>query len=287
MCGHRLGDAMATGRAVALVSALAALASAAAGCAAPEAAPAEAGPTLWRWGVEDCAFAIAVAPVSAADLQPYLPRGFMPRPSGGAAPHEAEVHFDAYDCRGASGPDGEALGPTDYGSVYVPVLVPKELEVEGYSAYFLKTDILVPSTAVRARYQEAGFPAHAGTATLAGGPAWSVALDMEGTGFSLDGAAGPASPQQAPLPFVEYTVLADGSLARWTAQLHDASIASGQGLLEVHGGWAEAVTGRQVAASFIAGTWNLDQTTVEFPVPWPDGPGTEGSAGGLPLLTVN
>lgn len=256
MCRRGLRAAMAT-RALGLLLA----AFAVAGCASPAAEPdAQAGPTTWRWGIEGCSFTIAVAPVDDAALRPFLPPGFASR---------GEVHFDAYVCDGATGPDGEALGPTQYGSVYVPVTVPKELEVEGYSAYFLKTDILVSDPGVRARYQGAGFPAHGGSAAASAGPASTAALDMDGTGFRLTGAAAPASPQGQPLPFIEYTVLADGSLARWRARLHDASIASGQGLLEVRGGWAEAVTGPEVAASFIAGTWNLDQTTVEFPVAWP------------------
>jgi hypothetical protein len=242
-----------------------------AGCASSPVAPAS--PPLpaeaWPWGIEGCAFVIAMAPVDAQRLQQHLPEGFQPAQAG-----QAEVHFDAYDCRGATGPGGGDLGPTQYGSVYVPVSVPAPLKVPGYGLYFLKTDFLVPDDGVRALFLGHGFPAWDGRVSIdasAAGAAWQVSSDLgDGGGFAFTGAAGPASPQQAPLPFVEYTPLAGGGLARWHARLHDASIASGRGLLRVQGGWAEDVVGAgPVPASFIAGMWNLDEAGVEFPVPWP------------------
>jgi hypothetical protein len=250
-----------------------------AGCLSPPAAPAgpaaATGPATHAWGLSECAFAIARVAVPAAALQPLLPEGFAPAPSdlpGVAGAPGAELHLDAYVCKAGVGLDGSPLQEVQYGSYYVPAIPPAALKEPGYDAYFVKLQHLVPDAARREALAAGGLPALNGSATVTSlGPRWTARLALGGAGgFSLDGVAQPANPQGAPLPFIEYTPLAKGGLARWHARLHDATLASGDGVLRLAPGKMRDLVGAdEVPVRFLAGTWNLDHADVTFPLPWP------------------
>ncbi|MGQ0536277.1 MAG: hypothetical protein ACT4PT_09415 [Methanobacteriota archaeon] len=257
---------------------LVAAASVSAGCIGggpPESTP--DGPTTiasYPWGISDCAYVIAVAQADAAALQERLPTGFAPRriDAGGLA----EIHFDAYACAEGQWLDGERLAPLSYGSVYVPVEAPAALREDGYEAYFVKFDFLLPDAGRRDRLEAAGLPARDGEARVSATPAGAagVAVDaalslVPDVGFAFRGAAGPPEGQDVPLPFVEYTPLSGGGLARWHARLHDATTSLGTGVLEVRGWPADVLGAPTVPATFATGRWNLDEADVAFPIPWP------------------
>ncbi|MHB1261634.1 MAG: hypothetical protein ACYC2H_07940 [Thermoplasmatota archaeon] len=64
--------------------------------------------------------------------------------------------------------------------------------------------------------------------------------------------------------------MAGGGLAKWHARLHDATLAEGVGMLTPSPGLASEIAGAdQRAVQFLAGTWNLDEATVTFPLAWP------------------
>lgn len=261
-----------------------ALAAAAAGCLGD--APAEAGPRTYPWGLEECRYAIAVVPLPASTLQPLLPPGFTPRrtlpPEAAALPGapDAELHADAYQCAGATGLDGGRVQGASYGSFYVPVEAPAGVADPAYPAAFVKLDFLAWDPARAQVLQDGGLPAHRGVAAVVHEGARLTALlafheDAQGAGdlggFSLTGAFGPAEPQEGDLPFLEATPLDGdgGGLAVWHARLHDATFATGTGILRVEGPLRDVVGGEAVPVRFATGTWNLDQADVTFPIPWP------------------
>lgn len=245
-----------------------------AGCLAPAdpGGPASsAGPLAWA--IADCAFVIAQVPVDGERLAARLPEGFAlaegsPLAALPAGPRAA-ISLDAYHCaRGAWGATGHV--DISYGSHYVGVAPPDALREDGYDAYFVKWDPLVADDAARAQLAAAGMAARDGEARVVITPAsggalveGSLVLD-DGSGFALRGVAGEQEAQGAPLPFIEFTPLAGGGLARWHARLHDASIGSGAGVVELpEGSWVRELVGApRASAMFIAGTWNLDEADV-------------------------
>lgn len=248
-----------------------------AGCfASPVAQPAE-GPTSagapsgGPWRIDSCAFVIAAVKVRAADLAPHLPSGFAAITQAGVA----EIHFDAYRCGEVSWLGAAPIADAGYGSVYVPVVAPTALREPGYGNYFVKYDTLVTDADAQSALEDAGLPARAGDATveltaLAGGAfAIDASLDMGAVGFRVTGSGAAGQAQDGALPFVEYTPLAQGGLARWHARLHDANIAPGAGVIEIRGWPAVALGVDRAPATLIAGTWNLDQADVSYPIPWP------------------
>lgn len=249
-----------------------------AGCLAPVpagGAPPAASPATYAWGLADCAYVIAIVPVDAGALAAVLPEGFTPLPGRVALPgRDAELHLEAYRCAEGVDLDGGALADVAYASAYVPVEPPPELREDGYDAYFVKLDFLVPDAPRRTTLAAAGLPARAGSAEVALAPARaSAAVALEGAGaWTFEGVAGPEDGQDAPLPFVEHTPVADGrGLARWHARLHDATFASGAGVVTFEGAsWMRDVAGAdRVPAAFLAGAWNLDEADVAFPIAWP------------------
>lgn len=251
------------------------------GCLQPSPGPPEPGPATgsdahtYSWGISDCAFVIVAVPVERERLAPFLPEGFRPAPtrlSPLPAGPRASIELDAYRCRTGVGLDG-TLDDLAYGSYYVAVEVPPSLHVTGHEAYFVKFDVLVPDAPRRTQWQDVGLPARAGDARVAvAGPTVFASLDLAGAGgFRLTGTVGAAEPLVRPLPFMEYTPLGAGSLARWRARLHDADIAEGAGTVEIlPGSWvADLVGATRVPATFIAGTWNLDEANVTLPIAWP------------------
>ena len=255
-----------------------------AGCVEPdrdggsETRPAEAVARTLPWGVSGCAFAIVAIQVDEAELAARLPEAFALRPGGlprlPAAPR-ASLELDVYACASGVGLNG-TVEPIGYGSAYAAVDVPSALREDGYGAYFVKWDFLVPDADRRAVLVAGGLPARAGAAEVAlpsasGGPI-EAELTLDGAwGFGLTGVVGALEPQGGPLPFMEYTPLADRGLARWHARLHDAEIGTGTGVVTLTpGSWVADLAGADtVPATFIAGVWNLDQADVTFPVAWP------------------
>jgi hypothetical protein len=232
-------------------------------------------PATYRWGLDGCRFVIAVIPVETAVAQRLVPAGFTPRPSSLAAvpgAPGAEVHADAYDCADGTALDGSRLDDVHYGSFYVPVDPPEELREPGYEAAFVKLDFLAWDPGALRTLRDGGLPAYAGTAIVVGtGNQIDAALSMQGgSGFRLMGAFGPAASQDGVLPFIEHTPLDGGAggLATWHARLHDASFATGTGVLTVDGPMADVV-GARVAVQFSTGTWHLDQADLAFPIAWP------------------
>lgn len=245
-----------------------------AGCASLEPPAAEDALQTARWGIEGCAFVIVEVPVDPARLEPLLPEGFAlpadplsPLPAG----PRARLSFDAYRC--ATGVAANAsMEDVPYGSHYVAAIPPAELAQEGYDAVFVKWDPLVADATLRARLKEAGMEAHDGDARVQidGAQVTASLAFEEGGGFTFTGLASGSDPQDAPLPFMEYTPLGEGALARWHARLHDARIASGAGVIQVQTPWAREVIGSdQASATFIAGAWNLDEADVSWPIAWP------------------
>jgi len=228
------------------------------------------------WGLVDCAFVIVRLPVAPEAVQPLLPPGFTPVVSGsagvGGVP-TAEFHVDAYDCRHGIAFDGSPVAFQKYGSFYVPVVPPQELREPGVDAYFVKLDTLQSDENTRLAFAAAGLPVHDGGVEVGAGLGiWKAELTMDGGGgFVLEnGVVGPPSAQGAPLPFIEFTPLAGGGLARWHARLHDATFVEGAGLFTPSPGLAaEIAGGDQRPVQFLAGTWNLDEANVTFPVAWP------------------
>ncbi|HUR67632.1 MAG TPA: hypothetical protein VM370_00170 [Candidatus Thermoplasmatota archaeon] len=252
------------------------MALALAGCLAAPAAPASDGVAPRTWRIDGCAFVIAVVPVDEAALAARLPEGFALAPSRLPAlpgiPRGA-VELDAYQCAGGAW-FGRNATPLAYGSHYAAVAAPDALQQEGYDATFVKWDTLVADDAARASLALAGAPVHDGDALVTiDGARLTASLSFDdGTGFSLTGALQPPAAQGAPLPFMEFTPLAGGSaLARWHARLHDARIGSGAGVVQLpEGSWVREMVGAPSApVQLIAGTWNLDEADVAFPVAWP------------------
>ena len=245
-----------------------------AGCAAPNLAPPTSAPSpIHPWGITHCAFVIAAVPVDEAKLAARLPKGFTLAPgrlSALPAGPRAAIELDAYRCASGVAFDGN-LTDLAYGSHYAAVTPPDALKEKGYDAVFVKWDFLAPDAPRRAVFLQAGLPAHAGDATVDISQTGSVQATLtfaDGGGFSVTGMIQPPQPAGAPLPFMEYTPLADGGLARWHARLHDASIGSGAGVVQLApGSWVRDVVGSDSApATIIAGTWNLDEADVTFRV---------------------
>lgn len=253
-----------------------------AGCASPppdELAPPQSGPTTYPWGLMECDFVIARVPLPPETLQPLLPEGFAPLVVGdqggamGIAP-TAELHLDAYECRHGIAFDGSPVALPRYGSFYIPVVPPLELREPGYEAYFVKLDTLQSDDNTRAVLEAGGLPVHEGDAEVRPDPLgiWTATLELEGGGgFQLQaGIVGPPTEQEAPLPFIEFTPLGGGGLARWHARLHDATFHEGIAQLTPSPGLAAEVAGSETrTVQFIAGTWNLDEADVTFPIAWP------------------
>lgn len=241
---------------------------------APAALPAEEG-GWFAWGIDSCAFVIAAVPVDEAALAARLPAGFglapgrlAPLPAG----PRATVELDAYACEeGAWG--NATLRGLAYGSHYASVILPDALRDPGYDAAFVKWDTLVADADARAALARAGAPAHGGDARVSiASPTVRAALAFDdGGGFALTGTLGAQRAQETPLPFVEYTPLAEGGLARWHARLHDARIATGAGIVELpEGSWVRDLAGApRVPVTFIAGAWSLDEADVAWPIAWP------------------
>jgi hypothetical protein len=260
-----------------------------AGCASPPAPlPVEepnAGTpktTTYAWGLSDCEFIIVRAQVPVKTAQALLPPGFAPAPSSLAVGSGgAEFHMDVYDCAGGIDLDGHKRDDVAYASFYVPVIPPDELREDGYGAYFVKLDTLELDDDRREALLEAGFPIHGGQSHVTPDPTgttWDGFADLrDGTkgtgGFILRGATMAPTEPSGELPFVEYTPLAEGGLARWHARLHDSEIAAGTGTVLVSGFAAEVLGSRNPAepipVEFLAGTWNLDEADVTFPIAWP------------------
>lgn len=239
-----------------------------AGCLGAPAAPVEpaSGGTL-RWGIEDCAFVIVAVPVDEAALAALLPEGFRLRASALAtlpAGPRATLELDAYRC--TRGRWGNATSEDlSYGSFYAAVEPPEALREDGYEAYFVKWDPLVQDADARASMLAAGLRAHEGEAVVGGtGSSVTASLTLDdGSGFSLTGVVGVGDGTGDPLPFMEFTPLEGGDLARWHARLHDAIIYPGTGVVELSPGWVRDLVGEDRApATFIAGTWNLDEADV-------------------------
>lgn len=244
----------------------------AAGCVA--ASPSASLPQTHPWGIAQCAFVIASVPVDEAKLAARLPPGFAPAPGALAAASRASLDLDAYQCEGGVGLDGAPLQRVTYGSHYATVVAPAALRQAGYNATFVKWDFLAPDKSALARLRAAGFPAHDGSAsvTLQGATVGGAVAFADGGGFTVMGTVQAPEPAAAPLPFMEFTPLGNGSLAVWHARLHDAAIGSGAGVVTLAPGWARDLVGtEQAPASLIAGTWNLDEADVTFPVTWPRG----------------
>ncbi len=240
--------------------------------------PLEAEATTLAWGLSDCSFVIASATVAASAVQGLLPDGFAPAPARSGDPAEAEFHMDAYECEGGIDLDGSTREAVLYGSYYIPAVPPDELRVAGVDAYFVKLDTLELDDDRRETLQEAGFPIHGGQGHVTQtGPTWDGFLDLGGAGgsggFILRGTATDASAPSGELPFVEYTPLAEGGLARWQARLHDSEIVAGSGFVLVTGLPSQVLgsmnPAQPIPVEFIAGTWNLDQANVTFPIAWP------------------
>jgi len=238
--------------------------------------PTTSAPTsvTYPWGITECAFTIVSIPVPADRLASRLPANFRVGPSTfSRVPSEAALDLDVYDCKAGVGLN-ETLSGVDYGSFYTGVTPPDELREDGYGAYFVKWDFLVPDAARRNVFRAAGLPSHDGSAdvTVTQGVVTASLELADAGGFRFTGTVGDLQPQAAPLPFMEYTPLAGpASLARWHARLHDARIGEGAGEVElVPGSWVADLAGStRVPATAIAGVWNLDEADVTFPVPWP------------------
>lgn len=244
-----------------------------AGCASP--GPEAAGaPEPLPWGIEGCAFVIVAIPVDEAALAGRLPPGFALRPGRlGALPAgpRASIEVDAYRCTSARWGNA-TLEDASYGSYYAAVTPPEALREEGYDAVFVKWEALVADPATRAQLAASGLAAHGGDAQVsATGNAVTASLAFDdGGGFRFTGTVGPPQALAEPLPFVEFTPLAEGGLARWHARLHDASIGQGAGVVELPAGWVREIVGAERApATFIAGTWNLDEADLTLPIAWP------------------
>lgn len=241
-----------------------------AGCAdpSPDAPAAPGAHDSLAWRLDGCAFVIVAVPVDAARLEAALPDGFALAPGRLAAlpsGPSATIELDAYRCEiGAWGNATHAR--MSYGSSYTAVVPPDALREEGYDAYFVKWDPLVADPAARAMLVAAGMSARDGEASvgIAGARVSArVGLD-DGSGFSFTGAMQQPGAPGAPLPFMEFTPIGEnGALARWHARLHDAAIGSGAGVVEIAPGWVRELVGAERSpATFIAGTWNVDEADV-------------------------
>lgn len=245
-----------------------------AGClGAPPAPPGPdpQGSASFRWDLHDCTWVAVNLPADPQRLQAHLPEGFTPAAGGlvGTAGGGTFIDLDAYQCAAVTGLAGP-LPDVAYGSAYVRVEVPEERRVEGYDAYFVKWDFLVPDAPRRAAFTRLGLPAVTGEAEVppaAAGPyAARLALDGGAGGFALQGAL--AQPLEAGrVPFVEFTPLASGGLARWNATAAYGGF-QGAGVVTLAPGWVADVVGQtQLAVTFAAGPWELTNATMVVPAP--------------------
>lgn len=237
------------------------------GCLSPAldpdaAAVAPARDEALTWALQRCTFVIVSIPADAGAVRARLPEGFTLRP-GALDPLRASLELDAYRCERGRW-NGTWIDDMSYGSAYVPVTPPAALQEEGYEAAFVKWAPLVADDAARATMRAWGIDAREGDARVAiEGPLVTASLGLDDGGFALTGTLAGATTPVEELHFVEFTPTAEGGLARWHARLHDASYASGQGVVTLAPGWIRDAVGSESApATFIAGAWNVDEADV-------------------------
>lgn len=251
-----------------------------AGCTAPDvaapdgAAPADGAPAQLAFGLSECRYVIAWAPVDEAKLRALLPEGFEPGLNGVApfvpvgAPY---VAMEAFRCAETLGPAG-TLEDVPYGSYYTSAVPPSHLAWPGAEAHFVKWDTLVADASLREPLAAAGVPARAGDvavpdASPAQGATVSSRLVLDGLGEAgFEGVVGQTFGTGEGFPFAEYTPTEGGGVARWHAfATPGETVGTGQGVLRLPAGsWvADLVGADTVPARFITGTWTFSDGGVE------------------------
>lgn len=229
------------------------------------------------WGLTDCSFVVAYAPVAPDRLAPYLPPGFSPSPytAAGPAPLGAALGLEAFRCSEGVGLEGP-VPDLQYGSLFSAVVPPDSMRIEGVTNYYVKWDVLIPDDPRREALLRLGVPARDGEVLQDATPApngltvWDATLSMEGFGTVVFSAAIQAETLSSEFSFVEFSETPSGFVA-WKGIASGQRIARGYGEIEVPAGsWAEEVIGStRVATTRVAvGTYSFTNATIG---PFPGG----------------
>lgn len=233
----------------------------AAGCVgAPDLPAADLAPAkTLSWALEGCAAAVAVVPVPAAALVPWLPEGFRPiAPAEAGLPADprgdAILGLEAFECATATAGNSTVEG-VPHGGIFTFVEPPAELadpDVDFFS--FFRWDTVLGSETMRAHLAQAGAPVFEGTATVetaadpaSGGPL-RASLEVNGTSFQFTGGAQAPSGSTGGV-LKEYFATPAG-LATWKAR-GVAPYGQGAGTIQATGGLAEEVLGAQPVAGYV------------------------------------
>lgn len=245
-----------------------------AGCATPltdgpNAVPAS---TLLPWTLTQCRYVVGWSEADPAAIQRNLPEGFTVRagaplglPLAPAA--RALVGTEAFECASGSGLNG-TVEPMLYASIWIPVVPPEDLQVEGVDAVYYKIHVLVPDAPRRDAFLGMGLSVANGSiawnpATLPGGT--SAALTLEDVGaFSFQLAQPQSAQAREGSEFMEVTPAGEGGAdgyAVWRANFSwdEPTFTQGRGFIDWPAGhWVTTAIGAQRApATFHAGSWSF------------------------------
>lgn len=230
------------------------------------------------WDLLDCEYVIAVVPVPASRLAPFLPEGFRSAMVGPPAAtallpeRVAQVGFEADVCASGAGVAGR-VAPMQYASIWTGVVAPPSLNVPGYQP-FVNFDTLVPDDERRALMQSVGLPAHDGaivsTDVIDNGPAHAVDVSwtMDGFGEITMTAVGPRASAPFGGQFFQYTESSTGELALWKTRYASPLAYTYVGTVSFPAeSWLAGVFGSTtMPARVLAGHWSYTDGSVAFPV---------------------
>lgn len=255
-----------------------------AGCATPTTSlppsnandPATSTLTVMPFGLNDCWFAVAIVPVNAADLAPYMPDGFVPSEGNAIPPSVGGVQsflgLETFDC--ADEGLGDTAGRHAYASVFTGATPPPELANGTIDEYYVKWDTIVANEATRTSLADAGFPGTTGTVSLrvdSVGPVGRLSASVEfegGGGFQLEATGSLGAPREG-FEYIEYAPSASGTLAAWHSRTLDRDfVFPGSGVVTVEeSSWYAELTGLgPIPTSIAFGRWSFEPGNITFPV---------------------
>jgi hypothetical protein len=244
-------------------------------------APGTTMPGTYAWGLTDCTWLIAFAPVDEAALARVLPAGFtpardspLPSPVGDLVA-QPSVAVEMFRCASGRGLNGD-VAPLDYGSFYTTVTPPDSYRTTATDGnYWLKWTVLVPDAERREALAAGGLDVRGGAVTLEGvdgaqpGSIVQGSLDLEGIGVSrmtfVVRGTGASTDESW---FREFTPTPAGGIAVWQAYYIDQGDAAfGRGLLEVPEGSlpAELLGTTRVQTNIATGGFTFRNGTIALP----------------------
>ncbi|HWH08290.1 MAG TPA: hypothetical protein VNX21_03755 [Candidatus Thermoplasmatota archaeon] len=224
------------------------------------------------WDLSQCRYVVGWSEADPAVLQRNLPGGFTVEagtPLGlPLAPAErAIVGTEAFECASGSGLAG-TVEPMLYGSIWIPVTPPAELNPDGIEEVYYKVDVLVPDAPRREAFLAMGLPVANGSIAWGTSPVpdgTAARMSVEGVGDFGFQLASPRSVQAGEgREFMEVTPAGEdgaGGFAVWrsTFSWDGGSYVQGRGFIDWPADhWVvEAIGTPRAPASFHAGTWSF------------------------------